>query len=100
MRSRSPSSPSWSISSTPISIRGSGTARAAGDQLMATQSVLVRSARPRTSAGLWSDAWGRLRKNRLAILGLILVATMLFVGIFGPVLAPWPYGHQDLKAVF
>ena len=67
---------------------------------MATQSVLVRSARPRPSAGLWSDAWGRLRKNRLAILGLVLVSLLLFAGIFGPILAPWPYQVQDLPAVF
>ena len=66
---------------------------------MATQSVLVRSARPRSSPGLWGDAWGRLRKNRLALLGLALVLTMLFLGVFGPLIAPWPYGHQDLKAV-
>jgi oligopeptide transport system permease protein len=65
-----------------------------------TQGVLVRSARPRASAGLWSDAFGRLRKNRLAILGLILVLLLLFVGIFGPMIAPWPYQAQDLKAVF
>jgi oligopeptide transport system permease protein len=65
-----------------------------------TQSVLVRPARPRASAGLWSDAFGRLRKNRLAILGLILVLLLLFVGVFGPLLAPWPYQAQDLKAVF
>jgi oligopeptide transport system permease protein len=65
-----------------------------------TQSVLVRSARPGASAGLWTDAFGRLRKNRLAILGLILVMLLLFVGIFGPMIAPWPYQHQDLKAVF
>jgi oligopeptide transport system permease protein len=67
---------------------------------MATQSVLVRSARPRASAGLWSDAWGRLRKNRLAIVGLILVLALLFLGVFGPLIAPWPYQHQDLPAVF
>ncbi|HEX2470317.1 MAG TPA: ABC transporter permease [Candidatus Limnocylindrales bacterium] len=67
---------------------------------MTTQGVLVRSARPRASAGLWSDAFGRLRKNRLAILGLILVLLLLFVGIFGPMIAPWPYQAQDLKAVF
>ncbi len=66
---------------------------------MATESVLVRSARPRRSAGLWGDAWGRLRKNRLALLGMALVLTMLFLGVFGPIIAPWPYSHQDLKAV-
>jgi ABC-type dipeptide/oligopeptide/nickel transport system permease subunit len=53
----------------------------------------------RRSAGLWSDAFGRLRKNRLALLGLIMVILLLFFGIFGPFLAPWPYAYQDLKAV-
>jgi oligopeptide transport system permease protein len=54
----------------------------------------------RQSAGLWSDAFGRLVKNRLAILGLVLVALLLFAGIFGPIIAPWPYQVQDLQAVF
>ncbi len=68
---------------------------------MATQTVVEgRIARPRAGAGLWSDAWGRLRKNRLAVVGLILVLWLLFVGIFGPLLAPYPYSQQDLKAVF
>jgi oligopeptide transport system permease protein len=66
---------------------------------MATQTVLVRTARPRASVGLWSDAWGRLRKNRLAIVGLALVLLLLFLGVFGPLIAPWDYAHQDLKAV-
>ena len=55
--------------------------------------------RPRRSAGLWADAWSRLRKNRLALFGLVLVSLLLFTGIFGPLLAPWPYQAQDLKAV-
>jgi oligopeptide transport system permease protein len=53
----------------------------------------------RRSAGLWSDAFGRLRKNRLALLGLFMVLLLLFLGVFGPFLAPWPYAYQDLKAV-
>ena len=55
--------------------------------------------RPRRSAGLWADALSRLRKNRLALFGLVLVMLLLFFGIFGPLLAPWPYQAQDLKAV-
>ena len=53
----------------------------------------------RRSAGLWRDAFGRLRKNRLAVVGLIMVILLLFVGIFGPFLAPWPYAYQDLDAI-
>jgi oligopeptide transport system permease protein len=55
--------------------------------------------RPKRSAGLWADAWSRLRKNRLALFGLVLVILLLLTGIFGPILAPWDYKHQDLKAV-
>ena len=53
----------------------------------------------RRSAGLWSDAFGRLRKNRLALLGLFMVIFLLFLGVVGPFIAPWPYAYQDLKAV-
>jgi oligopeptide transport system permease protein len=57
-------------------------------------------AKPRRSAGLWGDAWSRLRRNKLALVGLVLVSLLAFVGVFGPFLAPWPYDHQDLEAVF
>jgi oligopeptide transport system permease protein len=69
---------------------------------MATTTAVRRriAVRPRPSAGLWSDAFGRLLKNRLAILGLILVVLLLLAGIFGPIVAPWPYQVQDLQAVF
>src|SRR6188472_2601896 len=55
--------------------------------------------RERPSTGLWRDAWGRLLKNRLAILGLFLVITLIFLCVSGPLLAPYPYSQQDLKAV-
>lgn len=69
---------------------------------MATQVAVQGRAAQRGQAGasLWRDAWGRLRKNRLAILGLVLVFLLLFAGVFGPVIAPWPYQVQDLQAVF
>jgi oligopeptide transport system permease protein len=67
---------------------------------MATQGTAIPAvAQPRTSAGLWSDAFGRLRKNRLAIVGLALVLLLLFVGLFGPLLAPFDYARQDLAAI-
>ena len=68
---------------------------------MATTTVLDRRlAKPKQSAGLWSDAFGRLRKNRLALFGLVLVTLFLIAGAFGPVLAPWDYKVQDLQAIF
>ena len=53
----------------------------------------------RRSEGVWRDAFGRLRKNRIAIFGLFFVFLLLLAGIFGPMLAPWPYYEQDLNAV-
>jgi oligopeptide transport system permease protein len=64
-----------------------------------TRPLPGQAVQERRSAGLWSDAFGRLRKNRLAVLGLIMVLLLLFLGAFGPFLAPWPYAYQDLKAV-
>jgi oligopeptide transport system permease protein len=55
--------------------------------------------RRQPSAGLWSDAFGRLRKNRLALLGLFLVIFMVVIAIIGPIIAPYPYADQDIKAV-
>lgn len=59
-----------------------------------------QAVKSRGSAGLWSDAFGRLRKNRLAIVGLVLVSLFALAGIFGPMVAPWDYAYQDLEAVF
>ncbi len=69
---------------------------------MATNTTVVqgRLAEPKASAGPWREAAGRLFKNKLAIVGLVLVSLLLFAGIFGPFLAPWPYQVQDLQAIF
>jgi oligopeptide transport system permease protein len=65
----------------------------------ATRPLQGQVVRPQRAAGLWSDAFGRLRKNRLALIGLFLVILLLLTGILGPFLAPWSYQHQDLAAV-
>ena len=69
---------------------------------MATNTTVVgaRIAKPKAAAGPWREAAGRLFRNKLAVLGLILVLLLLFCGIFGPILAPWDYKVQDLPAVF
>lgn len=68
---------------------------------MATNTTVVegRLAKPKAAAGPWREAFGRLIRNKLAIVGLVLVSLLLFCGIFGPLLAPWPYQVQDLAAV-
>jgi len=38
---------------------------------------------------LWADGWRRLRKNRLAMLGLFIIAFMTFLAVFAPLVAPY-----------
>ena len=40
-------------------------------------------------SSLYKDAWKRLKKNKLAILGLAIVLFLIFVAIFAPFLAPY-----------
>ncbi|GHC59581.1 ABC transporter permease [Neogemmobacter tilapiae] len=47
---------------------------------------------------LWRDAWRRLRRNKLAVAGLIIIAALVFVAAFGPWLTPYDFLSQDLDA--
>jgi oligopeptide transport system permease protein len=67
---------------------------------MATTETLQGAvARPSPTTGLWRDAFARLRKNRLAMIGLVMVIGLLLLAIIGPYIAPYPYTEQDLTAV-
>ncbi|HJO95868.1 MAG TPA: ABC transporter permease [Victivallales bacterium] len=45
---------------------------------------------------LWVEAWHRLRSNKLALLGLIIIILLLIVSILGPFLAKYNYFQQNL----
>ncbi|EJT00983.1 ABC transporter permease [Rhizobium sp. CCGE 510] len=47
---------------------------------------------------LWRDAWYRLKRNKLAVFGLVIVVILAFTAIFGPYLTPYDYLSQDLDA--
>ena len=62
----------------------------------AVPGLLEEALAPKRERGLWSDAWRRLTKNRLAMFGLfalILIAFVAFVGPHLPVLGR--YGPND-----
>lgn len=48
----------------------------------------------RKERSLWTDAWRRLRRNKLAVLGLFIVTTFALIAIFAPVIAP--YGQAEV----
>jgi oligopeptide transport system permease protein len=47
--------------------------------------------RPVASTSLWRDAARRLRRNKLAMIGLVAVLGLVVLAIFADVLAPYPY---------
>ncbi len=65
-----------------------------------TTAVQAKAAKPVETTGPWREAFGRLIRNKLAVVGLFLVIALLFCGIVGPFITPWPYEQQDLKAIF
>lgn len=48
---------------------------------------------------LWSDAWVRLKKNKLAVTGLWVVSGLALLSLFAPLLSPYGYETQNLENV-
>ncbi|GFN36262.1 peptide ABC transporter permease [Tepidimicrobium xylanilyticum] len=44
--------------------------------------------------------WMRLKKNRLAIIGLVILVILILVAIFANIIAPYGYDEQDLQNTF
>ncbi|MCE7983515.1 MAG: ABC transporter permease [Caldilinea sp. CFX5] len=53
---------------------------------------------PTKVRSLWSTALRRLLRNRLAVLGLIIVLLFLVAAIFGPVIAPYDFLAQNIDS--
>jgi ABC-type dipeptide/oligopeptide/nickel transport system permease subunit len=52
----------------------------------------------RRAASQWAVAWRRFRRNKAGVVGLIIVVAVVFVGIFGDFIAPYP-AFPDPKAL-
>src|SRR5690625_4670932 len=50
----------------------------------------------RPSLSYWKDAWVRLRKNKLAMFGLIFLVILGLMAILGPMLSPYEVNAQNL----
>lgn len=46
----------------------------------------------------WSDVWRRLRSNKLAMTGLVLICILVLLAIIGPYLNGFSYYEQNFKA--
>jgi ABC-type dipeptide/oligopeptide/nickel transport system permease subunit len=48
----------------------------------------------RRSLTYWQDVWRRLKKNRLSMVGLVIVVLIVLIAIFGPMFRPMTYSQQ------
>jgi len=56
----------------------------------------ARAPSPAAGSSLWGDAWLRLRRNRAALCGLVVLALFVVAALLTPWLAPYGYAEQDL----
>lgn len=64
-----------------------------------TQALEVPAGLDAKPTSLWRDAFGRLVRNRMAVVGGVIVLILVFMAIFGPFLTPYPYSQIDYKAM-
>ena len=48
----------------------------------------------RPSLTYWKDAWRRLKKNKLSVMGMFTIVLILMFGFVGPQLTPYSYSDQ------
>lgn len=53
----------------------------------------------RPSLTYWSDAWRRLKHDKLALFGLIVIVIILMLAVFGPMLSPYEYDSMDFMII-
>lgn len=51
-------------------------------------------------SSLWSDAWHRLRRNRLAVFGATILVLIISSCVMGPIVSPYAYEEQNLLNTF
>ena len=64
---------------------------------MAEDVVQTEAVRPHHT--LWGDAFIRLRRNRLAVVGGVLVLLVALAAIFVPIFSPYGFAQQNLDAI-
>jgi len=64
---------------------------------MSTRQNIVDISQAEQGTSLWHDAWLRLRRNKLAVLGLVVLVLFVAIALLTPWIAPYSYQAQDLE---
>ncbi len=49
---------------------------------------------------LWSDAWKRLRKNQMSVIGGVFLILLVLAALFGPLVMPYSFDQLDLSNAY
>jgi peptide/nickel transport system permease protein len=66
---------------------------------MSTAEVIAREVEFEAPSGLWKDAWRRLRRNRGALVGMVLVGFFVLVALLAPLIAPYSPTEGELSRI-
>lgn len=64
-----------------------------------SQSEKLNSEFIRPSKSYFQDAWARLKNDKLAFLGLIIIIVIILMAIFGPYFSIYEYDEQDFTVI-
>jgi peptide/nickel transport system permease protein len=64
---------------------------------MESSSIIVNEAKKEAAISVF---WRRLRKNKLAVVGLFIIILLVLVATFAPFIAPYDFAEQDLMNTF
>lgn len=62
---------------------------------MSAENTAAVSGAPAAGRSLWSDAWQVLRRNRAAMVALIILIIMTVLVVFAPLLSPYSFDYTD-----
>jgi ABC-type dipeptide/oligopeptide/nickel transport system permease subunit len=62
--------------------------------------TIARRIRSGANANLWTDAFRRLTKNKLAVAGGIIILFLAFIAIFAPLIAPSHFADGNFDATY
>ena len=51
----------------------------------------------RPSKTYWADVWSRLKTDRLAMIGLLIITVIILFAVFGPMLSRYSYDEMDFN---
>lgn len=69
------------------------------DKAMVPDSISPETVVLRQHHTLWGDAWIRLRRNKLAVAGGVVIIIVALAAIFAPFITPYDFAKQDMNAI-